>query len=272
MRRLPASVLAVVAAAALTLAQGAVWVRRDLLDSERFAAGARDGLQSQEVRNLIADAITDRALARAPAPVPDEVRDRVAEEIAVTATSDTFGAAFERSVMALHAALLSGAADRVALDLSAAGPSVVEAVRRAEPRLADSVPLEDLSAVDLGAEELPDLSGVRETTDGALRITLLMAAVALAAALMIARDRWRVVVVAGVALALGSLVMGLTAEALIRTLAERVGGASLGDAVGAVLGAMTRGLRLRAWASAALGIASAAVAFARGRARPAIVV
>lgn len=273
MRRLLATLLALGAAAALAGAQGALWVQRDLLDSGRFAGAARNSLQSEEVRRLVGDAVAERVLAQSPVAVGDEVRGRVASEVAAAATSDAFADAFEVAVEQVHGALVDGRARRFAVDLSAAAPAVREAVARVEPRLAEGVAGDSLGAVDVGVgEELPDLSQVKDSTDAALRICLLLAGIALTLALLVAPSRPRVVVVTGIGVAAWSTLLALASTVFVDQFAERLDDPALADAARAVVREMTDGLRLRAAAAAALGLVAAALAWFKGRARPALVV
>lgn len=270
MRRTLARALAIGAAAALAAVQGALWVQRDLLDSQRFAAAARDSLQSEEVRALIADAITDRVVARAPVAVPDEASSRIAGEVATAATEDVFAEAFEVAVASLHRSLVSGDAEHVILDLAPAEPAVRAAVARADPALAERLPVEDLRAVTVGEEDqLPDLSGLSDDTARTLRISLLLAGIGLSLGLLVADERYRVVVAMGIGLAFWSTLLGLAPQVFVDRFAERLVDPALERAARAVVREMTEGLRLRAWAAVALGLASAAVAWTRGHARPA---
>ncbi|HLG00492.1 MAG TPA: hypothetical protein VI916_08470 [Acidimicrobiia bacterium] len=268
MRRTLARALAIGAAAALAAVQGALWVQGDLLDSERFAAAATDSLQSAEVRALIADAITERVVARSPVAVPDDASARIAEEVARAATERPFAEAFEAAVAALHRSLLSGDADQVILDLAAAEPAVRAAVARADPALAERLPVDDLRAVNVGAEEqLPDLSRLSDETGRSLRLSLLLAGIGLTLGLLVADNRYRVVVAAGIALAFWSTLLALGPNVFVDRFAERLVDPALENAARALVREMTEGLRLRAWATVALGLTSAAVAWTRGRGR-----
>lgn len=268
MRRLTAPALALAAAAALLVAAGAYWVRRDVLDSERFARHAREALGSAAVRTLVTDELTDRVIARLPVATAD-VSDQIGREIEAVVASDAFADAFELGVAEVHRAFVRGDAGRHLLDLSGAEMMVRDAVGRVDPRLADFVSAGVLAAVNVGEEgDFPDLSALNDAVDRLLGLSVVSAMGLAALALLLAAERHRVAVAGGFGLAAGALLMFAVAAAFPGAAASRADSPLARDAVRAIAEEMVSSLRFEAAALAVLGVVVVLVGVAWGR-RPA---
>ena len=252
----------------LVTAAGLVWVRRDVTDSDRFARHVREALVSGAVRRLVVEEVTDRVVDTLPIGGP-ALREPVAQGIDTVITSAVFADAFEGAVANVHRAFIEGDQHRAILDLTGAESLVRDAVNQVDPRLGGAMPSGVLSQVDVDDRlDFPDFHGLDEAVERGLRWSLLGAVVAGGLALLVTRERHRVLVVGGLGTTLGGVALILGAMALPGLAAWRVSDGLTHDAVRSVATEMVEGLRIEGAGIAALGLAMAVAGVAIGRRIP----
>jgi hypothetical protein len=132
-----AGCLLVVGVALVPFANAAVWGRRHLLDTPRFAVLTSDIVRTPGVRSALADRITDELSERSNAlaiasPLVHAAVARVIE-------TDAFLSVFDPAVASLHRQLLAGD-DQLTLDLQALLPLIRDELGSVDRRLASLVP------------------------------------------------------------------------------------------------------------------------------------
>ncbi len=169
----------------LPLADLAVWVERELLDTASFTRLADDVLDEPDVRIALADQVARRLVERFPDLRGSEVDLR--RSAALVAKSDAFRVVFDDAVGRMHGQLVDRE-DRLSLDLDAMVPLVRD---RLPPDVAARIPrpagLADLEVVR--RDDLPLLwNGVRVAQRAAI-VFPIVSIVLLAAAILLARRR-----------------------------------------------------------------------------------
>jgi len=204
-------VLTVLTAVALSAATLAFYARLALLDANHFADRATAALQAPDVRDLLADRITDEVVLRRKADLLT-ARPLISDAISRAIGSDAFGSLFRRGVLDAHRAVLSRDRDTVTLTLADVGVVAAEAVRAADPKLADE--LRASGKIDVLEERLGGATGDIARAAERLRVLaalLVLVALACAAgAVALSADRRRTVNRLG----LGAVVAGLAVVAV----------------------------------------------------------
>lgn len=254
-----------IAAVCLALGTVALYARTAILDEHQFGARAVVALGSDEVREEIADRLTDHLLRQSPATL-----DRwhpVIDDQATQLTKDpAFAGPFAEAARSMERTLFSDGDAVAAFDVGPAGNELKARIAEREPRLAQ--PLAGLESGDL-----MDLSGngiehtLRRLAPTAAKLArLALPALALALTLLVAavagaRERRR-------ALHAAALTVGVTGAVLAAAWSGARAGTldrfdtSRGDSVvGAIWNAYLGDLRLWCLALGAVGlIAAAAIA------------
>jgi multisubunit Na+/H+ antiporter MnhC subunit len=220
-RRIATIYLVGFALVAVPLGDLGLWTRRELLDTSSFATLANTVVQQPDVRDSLADAITNKVIEREPRLATEQsiVRTSVGTLIGTSA----FQAVFERSVGGMHEQLTSGA-DQLSLQLDPMLPLVRAEVAKASATAANLVPLSGLPSVTVVQKK--DMKGLWVAVGVARKASWalpLIALALLAAAVVVAKKRRVVLIVLGV---------GLAVEAVALVLLLKVGRGLLSDAVG----------------------------------------
>lgn len=261
MRRVSGRALLVAASIALLLGGVTLYARAAILDSREFADRATATLEDDSVRAIVSQRLVDQLIEQGSAEL---IQARPLLEAAVAGALDTraFQAVFERAAENVHTLLFQRERGSIVLDLADAGIVVVSALRAIAPKVAKEVPrdvegaLIDLSDRQFATEMLEVASQVRFTGLALPLLALLL----LVASIVLASDRRRAFVEAGVAL---GIVAALVVIGLI--VAEAIVMASIDDpesraAARAVWDSFLGDLRVLAMGVGALGIVFAATA------------
>jgi hypothetical protein len=263
-------VCVLVCASALLLAAGGtlVYAQRELLDSGRFADRLASALRDHDVRAVFARRVT----AAIEAGRPDLIAARPVIRAAAmrVAGSAPFEAAVRSAAFELHRSVFGGGGRGGAtLRVADAGVLIVDVVRRAHPALASRLQ----ASVETRVASLASLHD--SATSFARRVkrlasagpwALVLAALLMAGALLLARDRRRGVVAVALSFAAAGGVGALALVVARAVVLSRVPGgdqdrAAAGDGWDAYLGG------LLGWCLAALGagliVAAAAAVWAR---------
>jgi hypothetical protein len=248
----------------------AAWFDLEIGDSGRFVSTLAPLASDRDVQNAVTDRVTDTVMARIDAgPLQHRVRDLVHENVRSFTTTAAFETAWTTAVRAAHATteqVLTGETGHsVTVDLAPVMTQVKkQLVADRVPFAAALPPLQHTTITILRPKGLGTWHGLAL----ALRTagvwvgvgTLLLAA----GAVLVAVRRRRALIGAGVAFAVGGMLL---------TIAVTVGRQfALGDvrspvdrlAAGAVYDVLTASLRTTAWALLAAGLVLAAVAWLTG--------
>jgi hypothetical protein len=189
-----------------------LYARAAILDSREFADRATASLENDEVRQVVSQRLVEQVIEQGSAEL---IQARPLLEAAVAGALDTgaFQAVFERAAQNVHKLLFERDRGSIVLDLADAGIVVISALRAIAPKVAKEVPRDvegafiDLSDRQFATEMLDVGAQVRF-----LGIILPLLAVGLfVASVLVAEDRRRALVEAGVAIAIvaGVVVIGL---------------------------------------------------------------
>lgn len=245
--RQPFAVLLALVAVVLGLAAAvALHLRAEALDRRTFADNALTALDRAPVRALVTDQIADQLLSAAPVDVIP--RGTVEEAVDGVVGTRAFRRAYRRSAVEANRVLFDGTADAASLRLEA----VTAALAGVDPRLAQLLPsdaslrLLTLRRGDVGVSTVKLADWVETTA----RVAPWLALVALAAALLLAADRRRLLQWTGALVVLAGIAL-LVALPLGRSSVERnvdagaaVDPATARAAAGAVYDVYTDGLRV----------------------------
>ena len=261
MRHVSSRALLVAASIALLIGGVTLYARAAILDSREFADRATASLENDEVRQLVSQRLVEQVIEQGSAEL---IQARPLLEAAVAGALDTgaFQAVFERAAQNVHKLLFERDRGSIVLDLADAGIVVISALRAIAPKVAKEVPRDVEGAfIDLSdrqfATEMLDLGAQVRF----LGILLPLLAVALfVASVLVAVDRRRALVEAGVAIAIvaGAVVIGLiVAKAIVLAGIE---GDESREAANAAWDSFLGDLRVLSLGIGALGIVFAATA------------
>jgi hypothetical protein len=259
-RRMSAGVLLAMTSVLLVAATLAAYAWRVLFDSQRFATRATAALQGANVREAIAERVTDELVRREPDLLA--ARPVVVSAVSGVVGGDAFASLFRRGVRDVHGAVFRRDQDTVTLTIVDMGIVVSEALRVLRPELASELePSEQVSLLgsDLGGVT-GDLTRLARDVRVLAYVLALLAVAGAAAALALSADRRRAasrlglaVVVAGVVIVVAEVVAGAVVldrfdDPDERAVAATVWDAYLGD------------LRTTGWLIAGAGAVLAAAA------------
>ncbi|MBB4662762.1 hypothetical protein [Conexibacter arvalis] len=261
--RQPFALLLAFLAVALGLASVvAIHLRAEALDRRTFADNALEALDREPVRALVTDEISDRLLSAAPVDViPRQTVETAVGEVVATRA---FRRSFRRSAVEANRVLFDGTADAASLRLE----SVTAALAGVDPRLARLVPagaslqLLTLRRDSLGVGTVRVADGIETTA----RVAPWLALAALAAALLVAVDRRRLLRAAGVLVVLGGVALLVALPVTRSTVEGRVDASAAVDpttaraAAGEVFDVYADGLRVIGIVAIGGGLALAAAA------------
>jgi len=260
-RRRAATILGSLAAVGLLLSLLLGYAWRAVFDSDQFANRAAHALESDPVRTLAAEKLTDEVILRA---APDVIAARPLIESAASSIvgGNAFTSLFRSGVRDVHRSVFSGERDTVTLTVANAAVVLEAALRALDPKLAPRLP--DPKRVELVEAEIGTVTGDLTRTAHSLRLAAFVLAgltlALLAVAVATSPDRRRLAVQTGVAVA-GAAVLLLVAYGVGRALALR----QLDDpdaraAAGAVWNAYLLDLRNATLVLAGAGAVTAAAA------------
>jgi hypothetical protein len=260
-RDLAASLLVVMASAAIVLALVVGYVRTAAVDSDQFANRATVALRDPSVRALIAERVTDQIVLKKKADLI-AARPLIQSVLSSVVGGRAFTSAFRSGVRDLHRALFNRDQHTLTLAVGDIGTIAAAALDVVRPSLADRV--RTTGKVELVRRDIGNAAAIAARAADVVRVLawlLLLVAVACAAgAVALAQDRRRAVVRLGIGAAIGGVVI-LVALGVLRSVAVNgVDGADARDAVGAVWDAFLGDLGTEAWILAAAGAVVAAAA------------
>ena len=254
-------ILVVVASVSVLLALLAGYARRAIIDSDQFANRATAALVDENVRDLVAQRVTDDVVLRrdsdliAARPIIESVTSSVVG-------SRAFAGLFRAAVKDAHRAVFYRDQDTVALTLSDVGSVIAGALQAVRPNLAKQVRADE--KVNLVDERLGSVTGdaVRIAKDVRLAFVVfgLLALTSAAGAIALARDRRRAVWELGIGVAVAGVVLVVGLAVGRSFAAGAFDGVDEQAAARAVWDAFLGDLRTAGWVLAASGAIVAAAA------------
>ncbi|MGW1224311.1 hypothetical protein [Streptomyces sp. NPDC002530] len=254
------------------------WVDLEIDDTDRYVAAVAPLASDPDVRDTVADLITDEAMKQIDVgPLQDPVRDFLHQAVGSFTTTEAFQAAWNAANRTAHeavtAALDGQTGESVTIDLAPVTEKVRQNLVDNGVPFADQIPVEHTDIRLISADRADQLRQsfrwLRAASVwpavGTLLFTLLGLVVAWLRGGPDRRGRVRALLaataVAGTGYALGALVLrGALALARDRILAE-VNGTER-DAAAAVYDALTGSLRTTVWIVLGVGLACAVCAVA----------
>ncbi|MEU9284482.1 hypothetical protein AB0D57_07045 [Streptomyces sp. NPDC048275] len=237
------------------------WATYDIGNSGRYEAAMAPLAADADVREAIADAVTDGILREVhvgPAlqdPVHHFLRDAVRSFTRTPAFRTAWEAANRAAHDAVMRALRSDREGAVTIDLAPVTELLKSHLTAENVPLANRIPVEHTEITVLRADDLAELrKGFHMFEVAGFWLPAAAAALAVTGVL-VAVCRRRALLATGLGTALGAALLGVAVAVGRRlTIAELPPGVSPA-AVGAVYDALTDTLRLVSWALAALGVA-----------------
>ena len=259
--------LVVMAGVLLLVTAVAAYAWRAVLDSDRFADRATSVLRDPNVREAIADRVTDELVLGAE---PDLIAARplIVDGVSSAVGGAAFTSLFRRSVRDVHRAVFGADQDTVTLTLADVGIVAAAAVQVLDPELAAR--LDSRRDAEVLSRDIGSVTGDVARQAETLRwVTVLLAVLTLAAAgaaLALGADRRRTVTRLGAAAMVAGVVM-VAAEIVARAIVlDDVSEPDLRAAAGAVWDAFLGDLTRAGWLIAASGAVVCAAATSRLRA------
>lgn len=260
-RRIAARVLVVVASFVLLLAFVAAYVKGAAIDSDQFANRATAALENEDVRNLLAEKVTDDLVLK-----KDEdllaARPLIESAASTVMGSRPFTELFRAAVADVHRALFDRSRSTVTLTIADAGTVVADALQQVNPKLAkelDATKRVDVITSDIGSLT-SKLADAGDNFNELAEFLAMLAVLLIAAAIWISDDRRRTVVGLGIGLTIAgaSVVLGLDIAKPIAV--HQVSGTQNQAAAGAVWDAFLHDLHTAGWFVAGFGTLIAAAA------------
>jgi hypothetical protein len=237
------------------------YVERAVFNSDQFANRATAALESDSVRALIAERITDDVvLEKEPGLLGARPAIQGAAEAIVG--GGAFTKLFRAAVRDVHASVLDRDADTVTLVLADVGTLLSEALRKVAPRLAARMP--DERETELVRRDIGTLTADVARAAESLRrlwLFLLVAGIALAgAAIWLSPSRRQTVARLGAGLAAAGILLLIAYAVLRSVLVAQVDGPEAQAAAREVWDAFLADLRAAGWILAGGGAVVAAAA------------
>jgi hypothetical protein len=199
----------------------ALWLRRDVLDTDRFGTLSVKLIQQPEIRGALADRVTDELVTTKPALAAGRIALARATSGVIATTA--FRTIFEHAVSRMHAQLRRGD-ERLTLDLDPMLPLVQHAVGAVDARAGALVPTTGLPPIEIATKhDAPALwDGIQIALDASW-ILPLVALAFLAAALAVAHRHARMAILVGIAIAILAGVILVALAVVRRGIAESAG-------------------------------------------------
>lgn len=239
------------------------YLQKNIFESANFADHAQTALKSPAVRTWVSRELTDQLINEV---VPDAVAvgpliETVSEAVI---QSDAFGRTFRSSVLQMHSAVVAGDTSGAVLTVANVGVLVRGLVERLSPSLAGQIP-KGFDAALGGLANVRAVDGIVEASRASKRgalISLIAGILLLAAALVLAPQRRRMLRAVGVGLVVGGVGLIVAWLSLRSVVVMSVaGGHQLqADATRELYGAFLDGLVIASIGLAALGAVIAASA------------
>ncbi|MBO1333580.1 hypothetical protein [Streptomyces sp. VRA16 Mangrove soil] len=268
-RRTLAPALLVLACLLVPLGTLSTWAKYEIGDSDRYVATMAPLATRSEVREAVADAITDGIMRKLDVgPLQSALEQYLHDAIVSFTDTAAFQKAWNTANRAAHdavqQALDEGGSGPVTLDLAPVTEQVKQQLQDENVPFASQIPVTHTEITILPADDLETLRGVLRTLQLAGPWLPLAALVCAAAGLALAVHRLRALAATGLgaALAAGALLIAL---AISRSLTlDGVAAADRG-AAGAVYDALTASMRTASWVIVGVGLAVALAAWLTGR-------
>ncbi|PZT72764.1 MULTISPECIES: hypothetical protein [unclassified Streptomyces] len=266
------AVLLVLLAVLVPLAALSAWVDLEIDDTDRYVAAVAPLADDSDVRDTVADLITDNAMKQIDVgPLQSTVREFLHQAVRSFTTTDAFRAAWTAANRTAHetvtAALDGSSGESVTIDLAPVTEKVKKNLVDNGVPFADRIPVQHTDIQLVSADRADQL---RQTFRWLRAASVWPAAGTLVLALLVIAVSWlrggparglRTVAVTGAGFALGALLLrGLLALARNRVLNEVP--ASDKAAAAAVYDALTASLRTTVWIVLGVGVAAAVCATA----------
>ena len=228
------SIALAVLAAILTLGSTVLgYVNDRVFDADAFAGLVREALDEPEIRNYLADEISDAILDAAPdaAAGGTAIRDLTATLL----EADFAQGLVEASARDLHRTVFDDDADSMTLFVSDLAVTVRAQLELVDPDLAALIPEElDRLAVDMGSgEQFMSLAQIGDDIAWFASVTTIGAVLALVFTVLADVNRWRGLGHAGLAIAMAgglSLVVLTVGDSVLRSATENLAAADAIDA------------------------------------------
>lgn len=207
MRGFLAGLLALMGLVLVPLADLGVWTQRELIPTESFTDLATDVLREPDVREALADRLTNEIIKEQPALllVEGPLQTGVVEVIG----TPQFEQVFRASVGDMHAQVRRGD-DQLQLNLDAILPVVRDQVATISGTLAKQIPTSGIPPITVvKREDAPELWAGVQTGRRASWAFPILTLVLLAGAVIVAERRANMLIIVGVGLALVSIVLVL---------------------------------------------------------------
>jgi hypothetical protein len=237
------------------------YARRAVIDSDQFANRATAGLADEDVRNLVAQRVTDDVVLSKQS---DLIAARpIIQSVASTVVgSQAFAGLFRAAVRDVHRAVFHRDQDTVTLTMSDVGSVLAGALQAVRPGLANQVRAD--KKVELLDEHLGSVTGDAVRVGDDVRIAFVvfgvLALLFAAGALASAKDRRRAVSELGIGVAAAGVVLVVALAVARSYVAGAFDGEDEQAAARAVWDAFLGDLRTAAWVLAASGAIVAAAA------------
>jgi hypothetical protein len=254
-------VLVLVASVAIVLALVVGYVRGAAVDSDQFANRATAAVRSDAVRSLAAERITDELILEHKSDLI-AARPLIESIVSSVVGGRAFTNAFRAGVRDVHRALFTRDEHTVVLTIADIGTIVAAGLEAIRPAAAQQV--RTTQKVELLNRDVGDANAKAARFADKITLlawlSLLVAAVAGAAAIWLARDRRQAVVRLGMGTAIGGFLLVVALDVGRSVVVGEASTSQEQDAVSAVWDAFLRDLHTAAWILAGCGAVVAAAA------------
>ena len=253
--------LVVVASMSIVLALIVGYVRRAAVDSDQFANRATAALQSDSVRSLAAQRITDQIILEHKSDLL-AARPIIESVVSSVVGGRAFTGVFRAGVRDMHRALFDRDQNTLTLTVADVGTIVAAGLEVVAPGTAKQVRATaevHLVTGDIGDASATAVRAARTITVLAL-LLLVLAGASAAGAVLLAADRRRAFVRLGVGAAIAGMVLVVALGIVRSAVVDHAQGPEERDAVRAVWDAFLQDLHTAAWILAGAGAVLAAAA------------
>lgn len=178
------------------------YTRTTVLDSEQFAARATSTLDEAAVRDLVAARITDEVVLKANRDLV-AARPLIQSAASAIVGSRPFKSLFHRAALDLHRTVFTHDQDTATLTIADVGVLLTAALKQLAPKIGKQIPGSLDVQIDTGptGKDSLQLSDVADGIEGLAWLFGAATVLLLAGAILLARDRQRAIVHAGIAVA-----------------------------------------------------------------------
>jgi hypothetical protein len=260
-RRIGSNICLVLATISLVLALVSGYLRLAVLDSDQFADRATAALDDSAVRDLIARQITDQAVLRANRDLV-AVRPVVESAASAVVSTGAFKGLFRTAVRDLHRTVFTRDQSTATLTLLDVGVLLSNALESFAPQVAKQLPADFTAQLNTGETALNslDTAGTADGVESLFWIFGVATALLLAAGILLAPQRRRGILRAGIGVAVAGALLVIAYQLGRTAVLARFSSPDDRAAAGAVWDVFLQDLRTWALVTLGAGVVIAAAA------------